>query len=144
MIIGPRGSGKTRIASFIEGRELPQKVTQDVFYREQTIDIPASYLECTWMYQNIIAISQNHAACILALIANEPAMSIYSPAFTKAFNVPVFGIVTHWESGEEMNPSCREELIRAGVREPIAFVNLKDGQGFEEIHECVKLILRKG
>jgi len=59
MIIGARGTGKTSLANILNDKiELPKK-SQDVMYGTYTIDIPSAYIENTWMYKHLIALSQD-------------------------------------------------------------------------------------
>lgn len=133
MIVGPRGCGKSSLANALEEEERPYRRVQEPLYRSKTIDVPASYLENRWMYQNIIALAQNHGACLLLLINQADYKTMYSPAFAQAFTCPVFGVITHSNEKLENRSLCEQELAMAGVKAPYYLIDFETGQGLVEL-----------
>lgn len=125
LIIGPKGSGKSTLAKHINADLGPVRRVQDTIYAKDTIDVPSAYLENTWMYRHLIALSQD-AWCVLMLFDARAKESIYSPGFAKAFCTPVIGIITHYmDDGadlERTNQHCQA----AGVGAEVVFFDGRD------------------
>ena len=98
MIIGPSKSGKTTLANELNGYTGPLRRTSDIIYGKNTIDVPSAYIENSWMYKHVIAVSQD-ASKILILVDQSNSVDVYS-----------------------MNPEnrniCLHQLKRIGVNEP--------------------------
>lgn len=137
MIIGPRKSGKSTLAHKINDEKGTINKSQDVIYGKETIEVPGAYLESSWMYKHIIALSQD-ASHILFLIDESQDKRSYSPGFAKAFSCPVYGVII---KGPETK-SKREESIKifkeAGVTAPYFILSLNDSKGILEVKEKLK------
>lgn len=112
LVIGERKSGKETIADWLND-SVRKYYDNEPIYREKTIQVPSAYLENSWMYRNIITISQD-AACVLLVIDMDGEETRYSPGFARIFTRPVYGVVTHCSS-EEKKQRAYEELKRIGI-----------------------------
>lgn len=136
MIIGARGSGKTSIANILNGISKTPARCQDVIYGKNTIDIPSAYIENSWMYKNMIALSQD-ASHILIVVKNSHKDDIYSEGFAKVFTKPVIGIINK-EDFEHLQEKAISTLKSIKVEEPYFIVNAKSGEGIEELKSYLK------
>jgi len=137
MIIGPRKSGKSTLAHRLNGEEGSINKSQDVIYGKNTIDVPGAYLENSWMYKHIIALSQD-ASHILFVIDESQNNSPYSPGFANAFSCPVYGVIT---KGAETNPNREKSmkiLKEAGVKAPYFIMSSKDSKEIHDLKEKLK------
>lgn len=131
LIIGPRGCGKSTLAKVINADSSPVRRVQDTIYARETVDVPSAYLENTWMYRHLIALSQD-AWCVLMLFDARKKESIYSPGFAKAFRVPVIAVVTHYRGNQEALARVQKQCQEAGVSFESVFFDGEDDEMFLE------------
>lgn len=63
LLVGPRESGKLKIANYLEKTNAqPLKKVANIMYYRRTILVPDSYLESPWMHKHVIALQQT-ASC---------------------------------------------------------------------------------
>ena len=117
MIIGPSKSGKTTLANELNGYTGPLRRTSDIIYGKNTKDVPSAYIENSWMYKHVIAVSQD-ASKILILVDQSNSVDVYSPGWAKLFNCPVIGVITKSDMNPENRNICLHQLKRIGVNEP--------------------------
>lgn len=134
MVIGPTNCGKTSLVNALNGYEGRLRKTQDIIYGENTIDVPGSYIENTWMYKHIIATAQD-ASHVLILVDASRCISVYSPGFAKAFKCPVIGVITKMDLMAENEGFCVRELKQIGVPEPYFKVSNTEDTGIGALKE---------
>lgn len=137
MIIGPRGSGKSTLANVLNDEDRPLRRTQDTIYRQYTLDVPSGYLENSWMYQHLIALSQD-AWCILVLVDGSKKTEVYSPGFAKTFRCPVVGVISKCDLCPTDYTQAEKELAKIGVRPPYFAISAKHGEGIERLITYLK------
>ena len=132
MIIGPTKCGKTTLANELNDIRGTARKTQDVIYGKNTIDVPGAYIENAWMYQHLIAASQD-ASHVLILIDQSKRSDVYSPGFAKVFSCPVIGIISKCDLVPENEEHCIQLLKRLGVRGPYYRICCLDGTGISAL-----------
>lgn len=132
MVIGPTGCGKTTLVNALNDYDGPLRRTQDMIYGKNTIDVPGSYIENSWMYKHVIAASQD-ASYILLLVEQYKLTNIYSPGFAKVFKCPVIGVITKCDLNLENKELCLKQLNMIGVIEPYFQISIPYGIGIEEL-----------
>ena len=137
LIIGPRGSGKSSLANIINGDSGPVRRVQDTIYAKETIDVPSAYLENTWMYRHLIALSQD-AWCMLVLVDQSRCAEVYSHGFVKAFRCPAVGVISKCDLAPENEETCIRQLKTIGLDEPYFKVSVPNGTGTEELKRYLK------
>lgn len=144
LIIGPRGSGKSSLANIINGDSGPVRRVQDTIYAKETIDVPSAYLENTWMYRHLIALSQD-AWCVLMLFDARNKESVYSPGFAQAFCIPVMAVVTHYKDDVDARARIQKQCKDAGVCSEPYFFDSESAENREALlAKLVALKERKG
>lgn len=138
MIIGPTKSGKTTLANALNDYEGPLRKTQDIIYGKNTIDIPGSYIENTWMYKHLIAVSQD-ASHVLILVDQSKCDNVYSPGFARSFRCPVIGVITKIDLMLENEKLCYKQLKEIGVAEPYHKISVSCGIGIGALKEYLFL-----
>lgn len=128
LIIGPRNSGKSTIANWLNDTDRPIKKAQDAIYGKYTIDIPAAYVENN-MYSYLLSLAQT-AGRILCLADGQEKTNIYSPNFFKSFNCPAIGIIKA--------PASKAELEIAG-----SYLSAAGVEGPYHLFDAEKLVLLK-
>ena len=133
VLLGPDGSGKTRIANYIEGLNVEKSFSQEVFYRSKTIEIPAMYLENRWLTKTVITIVQNQGKALWLLLDGRDPRQVFNEGFSSVFNVPLIGVITHLDSFDGMPEErkkrfdlCKQILLRAGVKTVIDGTDLNN------------------
>lgn len=134
MVIGPTKCGKTTLVNVLNDYNGPLRKTQDIIYGKNTIDVPGSYIENTWMYKHLIAISQD-ASHVLILIDQSRHENVYSPGFAKSFNCPVIGVITKADLMIENEELCYKQLKQIGVCEPYYKISVLNEIGIKELKE---------
>ncbi|MGI6751790.1 MAG: EutP/PduV family microcompartment system protein [Anaerovoracaceae bacterium] len=136
MVIGPTGSGKTTLINALNHVEDPDPVrkTQNIIYKDKTIDVPGAYLECPWMYKHIIAAAQG-ASHVLIVVDQSRCDDIYSPGFAKVFRCPVLGVITKTDLKKENEEVANRLLNKAGVEEPYFRVSTLTDEGVQELRD---------
>lgn len=134
MVIGPTGSGKTTLVNALNGEDIPLRKTQNIIYKDKTIDVPGAYLENAWMYKHLIAAAQD-ASHVLILVDQSRRDDVYSPGFAKVFRCPVAGVITKSDLGPENEALAVQKLKRLGVEEPYFKISLPEGTGIEELKD---------
>ena len=137
MIIGARGTGKTSLVNILNDKIESPKKSQDVIYGKNTIDIPSAYIENTWMYKHLIALSQDAYVIIILFDFNNNA-DIYSPNFTSAFTKPVIGVINKWTIDSDDSNIC-SIFEKIGVKKPYFKINTHTNEGIEELKEYLKI-----
>lgn len=131
MVIGPSRSGKTSLVNMLNDVQKPLRRTPELIYGKNTIDVPSSYLENTWMYKHVIASSQDASHVLIIVDQSNCNNSIYSYGFAKCFKCEVIGVITKSDLEESNKEKCLKQLKDAGVTGEIFWVNLKDGIGVD-------------
>jgi ethanolamine utilization protein EutP len=134
MVIGPTNSGKTTLVNALNDYYGPLRKTQDIIYGKNTIDVPGSYIENTWMYKYIIAAAQD-ASHVLILVDQSRCTNVYSPGFSKVFRCPVIGVITKIDLMAENEDLCLQQLKQIGVLEPYYKISVSSGVGIEALKE---------
>lgn len=141
MLVGPTGCGKTALAQVLDGTESTLRKTQTITYGKYTIDIPGSYIENTGMYKHLIATAQQ-ASCLLLLADPTHTLGVYSPGFTKAFRIPVIGVITKSDLKEYSPGRCSHQLKLAGVTEPYFHISVFKDTGIEVLKAHLEIVNR--
>lgn len=134
MVIGPTNCGKTTLVNALNDYSGPLRKTQDIIYGKNTIDVPGSYIENTWMYKHIIAAAQD-ASHVLVLVDQSRCVSKYPPGFAKSFRCPVIGVITKTDLMPENEEACIKELKRIGVQPPYYMVSQASRESAEALKE---------
>lgn len=134
MVVGPTSCGKTTLVNWLNDYEGPLKKTQDMIYGKNTIDVPGSYIENTWMYKHIIAAAQD-ASHVLILVDQSRCVNKYPPGFAKAFRCPVIGVITKADLDQENEELCIKQLKQIGVEPPYYRVSFPGAAGAAELKE---------
>ncbi len=132
MVIGPTGCGKTTLVNALNEYDGPLRKTQNIIYKDKTMDVPGSYIENTWMYKHVIAASQD-ASHVLILVDPSRRDDVYSPGFAKVFQCPVIGVITKCDLLEGNEEAAIQKLKRLGISEPYFKVDGPNGQGMAEL-----------
>ncbi|MBI6871524.1 EutP/PduV family microcompartment system protein [Clostridium aciditolerans] len=140
MVIGPSRCGKTTLVNALNNYDGPLRRTPDLIYGKNTIDVPGSYLENTWMYKHIIAASQD-ASHVLILVDQSNCAEIYSHGFAKSFRCPVIGVITKCDLMPENEEKSLRQLKSIGVTEPYFHISFKVGTGIDALK---KYLFEKG
>lgn len=138
MVIGPTNCGKTSLINALNDYEGPLRKTQDIIYGKNTIDVPGSYIENTWMYKHLIATAQD-ASHVLILIDQSRCTNVYSPGFAKTFRCPVIGIITKIDLMVGNEDLCFKQFKQIGVSEPFYKISVSSGVGIEALKEYLFL-----
>lgn len=136
MVIGPTGCGKTTLVNALNEHEGPLKKTQNIIYKDKTMDVPGAYIENAWMYKHLIAAAQD-ASHVLILIDQSRCDDVYSPGFAKVFQCPVIGVITKGDLGSENEELAIQKLKRLGIAEPYFRVSVPSGTGIRELKEYI-------
>lgn len=134
MVIGPTKCGKTTLVNSLNDYDGPLRRTQDIIYGKNTIDVPGSYIENTWMYKHLIAVAQD-ASHVLILVNQSRCDNVYSPGFAKSFRCPVIGVITKIDLMKENEELCYKKLKQIGVSEPYYKISVPSGIGIEALKE---------
>ncbi len=140
MVIGPSKCGKTTVVNALNDYDGPLRRTPDLIYGKNTIDVPGSYIENTWMYKHIIAAAQD-ASYVLILVDQSNCTEVYSHGFAKSFRCPVIGVITKCDLMPENEKKCLQQLKSIGVLEPYFHINFKVGTGIDALK---KYLFEKG
>lgn len=136
MVIGPTNCGKTTLVNSINDYNGPIRKTQNLIYGKNTIDVPGSYLENSWMYKYIISAVQD-ASHVLILIDQSTCANVYSPGFAKVFPCPVIGVITKIDLLPENEELCIRQLQQIGVIEPYFKISVHNGIGVSALKEIL-------
>lgn len=134
MVIGPTNCGKTTLVNALNDYNGPLRKTQDIIYGKNTIDVPGSYVENTWMYKHLIATAQD-ASHILILVDQSKCVDVYSPGFAKAFKCPVIGVITKVDLMAENEGFCIQQLKKMGISEPYYKISVPSEIGIKTLKE---------
>ena len=140
MVIGPSRCGKTTLVNALNNYDGPLKRTPDMIYGKNTIDVPGSYIENSWMYKHIIAAAQD-ASHVLILVDQSNCNEIYSHGFAKSFRCPVIGVITKCDLIPENEEKCLRQLKNIGVSEPYFNISFPMGTGIDALK---KYLFEKG
>lgn len=132
MVIGPSRCGKTTLVNELNNYKGELRRTQDMIYGKNTIDVPGSYIENSWMYKHIITAAQD-ASHVLILIDQSRCADVYPHGFAKSFRCPVIGVITKCDLMPENKMSCLRQLKTIGVSEPYFHISFSEGIGIEDL-----------
>lgn len=134
MVIGPTKCGKTTLVHELNYDKRPIKKTQNIIFGMNTIDVPGSYLENSWMYKYIISAAQD-ASHVLILVDQSNPVNVYSPGFAKIFRCLCIGVITKVDLMPENEEICIGQLKQIGVSEPYFKISAKTGEGISALKE---------
>ncbi|GAA0086511.1 EutP/PduV family microcompartment system protein [Clostridium sp. CTA-7] len=134
MVIGPSRCGKTTLVNELNNYQGELKRTQDMIYGKNTIDVPGSYIENSWMYKHIIAAAQD-ASHVLILIDQSRCADVYPHGFAKSFRCPVIGVITKCDLMPENKENCLRQLKIIGVSEPYFHISFSKRIGIDDLKE---------
>lgn len=137
MIVGPTKSGKTTLANILNENIGEVNSSQEVVYGKYTIDIPSAYLENTWMYKHLIALSQD-ASHVLILVDSEKKHDIYPPGFAEAFNCPVIGIISKRDLVTEHKNIWEKTLKQMNIYKPYFEISATHNLNIDELKDYLK------
>lgn len=140
IVVGLKNSGKTSICDYIEGVNSKSYNRQDLLYRDKTLEIPASYVENTWMNNIIIMLAQNQGKANLFLLDGENLNSMYSPGYTKAFTKASLGIVTKSDLLDEEKRFQAERVMKAIGCNKVIFTSFVTFEGLQELSNWLEEI----
>ncbi|MBU5668828.1 EutP/PduV family microcompartment system protein [Peptoniphilus sp. MSJ-1] len=137
VIVGKKNSGKTTVADFIEGKKDKKSSSLDLYYRENTIEVPSEYLEVNYLNNIIIMISQNHAIGTLFILSAEDDV-VYPPNFGKSFTRPTATIITKIDL---VNKDKLEKIYKKALEigaNNIFLISNKTRKGLVELNNFIK------
>lgn len=140
MVIGPSRCGKTTLVNELNNYHGELRRTQDMIYGKNTIDVPGSYIENSWMYKHIIAAAQD-ASHVLILIDQSRCIDVYPHGFAKSFRCPVIGVIAKCDLMPENEENCLRQLRMIGISEPYFRISSSKGIGIDALK---KYLLEKG
>lgn len=140
MVIGPSRCGKTTIVNSLNSYNGPLRKTPDLIYGKNTIDVPGAYIENSWMYKHVIAISQD-ASHVLILVDQSNCNEVYSYGFANSFICPVIGVITKCDLMPENENKCLRQLKNIGVKEPYFHISFPMGLGIDDLK---RYLFKKG
>lgn len=140
MVIGPSKCGKTTLVNILNDYDGPVRITQEIKYGKNTIDVPGAYIDNAWMYEHIIALAQD-ASHVLILVDQSNSTEIYSYGFAKCFRCPVIGVITKCDLASQNKENCIRMLKDIGVEEPYFHISCEMGIGIDALK---KYLLEKG
>ncbi len=132
MVIGPTGCGKTSLINAINDYDGPLRKTQNIIYKDKTMDVPGSYIENSWMYKHLIAAAQD-ASHVLILVDQSRRHDVYSPGFAKAFRCPVIGVITKTDLVKDKEDTAIQKLKNLGIKEPYFKVSIPNKTGIDAL-----------
>ena len=132
MVIGPSRCGKTTLVNDLNNYHGELRRTQDMIYGENTIDVPGSYIENSWMYKHIIAAAQD-ASHVLILIDQSRCIDVYPHGFSRSFRCPVIGVITKCDLMPENEENCLRQLKMIGILEPYFRISFSKGIGIDDL-----------
>lgn len=136
MVIGPTNCGKTTLVNALNDEERPIRKTQNIIYGKNTIDVPGSYIENTWMYKYLISAVQD-ASHVLILVNQSNCVEVYPPGFAKVFRCPVIDVITKVDLMPENESLCIRQLKQIGVTEPYYNISIPFGKGICALKELL-------
>ncbi|MDF0480175.1 hypothetical protein OL233_07695 [Vagococcus sp. PNs007] len=135
LLIGPKNSGKTTLANYVEGNEEKVKKKAHIVYKKDTIDTPSTYLESPWMRQHLISLQQS-AYLGLFLLPLSAKKGSYPPGFSHVFRIPLIGVITY-TSRDVLTPEAKvraeKQLKEIGQFETIIFLNIEAIKGIDTV-----------
>jgi ethanolamine utilization protein EutP len=134
MVIGPTNCGKTTLVHALNDEDGPIRKTQNLIYGKNTIDVPGSYIENTWMYKYLISAVQD-ASHVLILVDQSKIADVYSPGFAKVFRCPVIGVITKIDLMPENEDLCIRQLKNIGAADPYFKISVPSGDGISALKE---------
>jgi ethanolamine utilization protein EutP len=134
MVIGPTNCGKTTLVHALNDEDGPIRKTQNLIYGKNTIDVPGSYIENTWMYKYLISAVQD-ASHVLILVDQSKIADVYSPGFAKVFRCPVIGVITKIDLMPENEDLCIRQLKKIGAADPYFKISVPSGDGISALKE---------
>ncbi|MCU5753092.1 hypothetical protein OBG91_05170 [Lactococcus lactis] len=147
MIIGPENSENSKLVGLLENTAARYQNIGNIVYRDETIQVPSSYMRSPFMIKHLIT-TQQKAFCILMLLnaKYEYKYRVYSSNIAKAFRVSRIGVISVDTKNENQNvkniTKCEEELINAGVDE-IYFLDIDNNECCKDFIKKIKLVERK-
>lgn len=135
LLIGPKNSGKTTLANYLEGNQEKATKKAHIVYKKETIDTPSTYLESPWMRQHLISLQQS-AYLGLFLLPLSTKKRSYPPGFSQVFRIPLIGVVTyttHDVVTQEAKLEATKQLNEIGKFETIIFLNIEDIKGIDRV-----------
>lgn len=133
VVVGLDGSGKGEICDYIEAEKKIRSKSSELIYRKNTIQVPAAYLENTWMNNIIIMLAQNQGKANIFLLDGRSLDSMYSPSFAKAFTKSSLGIVTNSENMSIEKRQKALDLIEKIGCEKNIFLSFQTNEGFDQL-----------
>lgn len=134
MVIGPTGCGKTTLVNALNDHDGPIRKTQNIIYKDKTMDVPGAYIENAWMYKHLIAAAQE-ASHVLILVDQSRNDDVYSPGFAKVFRCPVIGVIAKCDLSAENEALAIQKLKKLGIAEPYFKISVSDRTGIKELKE---------
>ena len=138
IVVGLDGCGKTQLCNYIEGYKSEKRNSQELIYREKTLQIPSSYLENTWMNNIIIMLAQNQGKANIFLLDARSLESMYSPAYAKAFTKDSIAIVNHAEYLDEESRDKAKKIVEKISCDHVLFLSFKTGEGVDELDKWLE------
>jgi len=138
MVIGPTGCGKTTLVNALNDHDGPIRKTQNIIYKDKTMDVPGAYIENAWMYKHLIAAAQD-ASHVLILVDQSRNDDVYSPGFAKVFRCPVIGVIAKCDLSAENEVLAIQKLKKLGIAEPYFKISVSDRTGIEALKEYLEI-----
>lgn len=138
MVIGPTGCGKTTLVNALNDQDGPIRKTQNIIYKDKTMDVPGAYIENAWMYKHLIAAAQD-ASHVLIIIDQSKCDDVYSPGFAKVFRCPVIGVIAKCDLAAENEELAIQKLKKLGIAEPYFKISVSDRTGIEALKEYLEI-----
>lgn len=138
IVVGLKNSGKTTVCNYIEGEKSLSKIDSDLKYRKNTLEVPGSYIENTWMNNIIIMLAQNQAKANIFLIDGETLDSMYPPGYAKAFTKPCLAIITKSDLLNHEQRKKAKNILKQLACSTNIFLSFKTKQGLDELSNWLK------
>lgn len=127
LLLGPHACGRTLLVSYLDDVSVDKKYKKgSVFYTNESIHVPVSYLESPWMYCHIISLQQQ-ADLVVMIQPLGNIRNLYPPKFAKSFAKKVVGVLSYTNiSNTNINmQNAKKILLQTGINEPFLQMNIE-------------------
>lgn len=136
LVVGRTASGKTTLLQRLMDEPITYKKTYAIEIVGDAIDTPGEYMDHKRLFRSLLVTCTEAEALVLVHDCTD-TVSTFFPGMASAFQIPVIGVVTKTDLGDEQGIRYGEEILKLAGADVVYKVSSYRDEGIAELRKLL-------
>lgn len=134
LVVGRTASGKTTLLQRLMDQPISYKKTYAIEIVGDAIDTPGEYMDHKRLFRSLLVTCTEAEALVLVHDCTD-TVSTFFPGMASAFQIPVIGVVSKTDLGDEQGIRYGEEILKLAGADKVYKVSSYSDEGIDVLRE---------